>query len=243
MGPKRPLTNAPPRRRFDGTGLRKSTLRATLVSPHFRLHFASRRTLPFLYSAAEESQKKNQELLKIFRAKEDGPAVPPKQKQKFPRPWNRGVFDKRNPGQASRANVRVEECLKSKEKTAAARRKSRRHRPLAAVWLLGYDCFLDAPLAQLDRASVYGTEGYRFDSCGVRSSFLGGMLAASPCSISTFVAQGFPLFGVALIKRQKGAIGIRCSHAVICDVLGKIYAHSGRFLAGSLAPQEAPREK
>jgi hypothetical protein len=25
----------------------------------------------------------------------------------------------------------------------------------------------DAPLAQLDRASVYGTEGYRFEPCGV----------------------------------------------------------------------------
>jgi hypothetical protein len=29
-----------------------------------------------------------------------------------------------------------------------------------------------APLAQLDRASVYGTEGYRFESCEVYSQAL-----------------------------------------------------------------------
>jgi hypothetical protein len=33
-----------------------------------------------------------------------------------------------------------------------------------------------APLAQLDRASVYGTEGYRFEPCGVYFAFLGGRL-------------------------------------------------------------------
>ncbi len=31
------------------------------------------------------------------------------------------------------------------------------------------DCYLQAPVAQLDRASVYGTEGHRFESCRART--------------------------------------------------------------------------
>ena len=40
-----------------------------------------------------------------------------------------------------------------------------------------------APLAQLDRASVYGTEGYRFESCGVcfHKSNIGKGLCSLQC--------------------------------------------------------------
>jgi hypothetical protein len=34
-------------------------------------------------------------------------------------------------------------------------------------WTRDSDCAAHAPLAQLDRASVYGTEGCRFEPCGV----------------------------------------------------------------------------
>ena len=53
-----------------------------------------------------------------------------------------------------------------------------------------------APLAQLDRASVYGTEGYRFESCGVYLSCFAVVAGASRCRLVAIGAECLSFLGI-----------------------------------------------
>ena len=61
-----------------------------------------------------------------------------------------------------------------------------------------------APLAQLDRASVYGTEGCWFESSGVYFPFLAGQGGAARCSL--VASSAICSFPVGIYGDSLGAI-------------------------------------